>query len=428
MFTRRNFLKSATISVIGMSLSDHVLAHESISNLPGFPSENDPNYWEMIRKMFPMPEDEAYLNTGTLGAQPNFVLESVINHMRQHAVNIARCDWKDGGINLLSGYFPYTGLREKVGKLINAGYKEVALTQNATMGMNFISNGLDLKEGDEVIMTNQEHAGGRCGWELMSKRKKLILKQVPIPTPANDPNQIIDLFKEAISPKTRVIAIPHIISGFGVILPVKEICEMAKRNDIFTVIDGAQAIGHIPIDVKEINCEVYFSSPHKWLLAPAGNGILYIKNENVDEVWTTLASGQWDNHEDNGFRFTQRGTGNPALLAGLEAAIDFFNKIGPKRVTDRIKYLGDYLRDGLKKIGKVEIKSSTHPKMCSGMTTFNISGLTGQIIQDEMWERGKLQPRSVGDENGIRLSTHIYNSIKEIDMALEIVNDLANKA
>ena len=127
-----------------------------------------------------------------------------------------------------------------------------------------------------------------------------------------------------------------------------------------------------------------------------------------------------------GYRFTQRGTGNPALLVGLEAAIDFHNKIGPEKVTQRIKYLGDYLRDGLKKIENVEIRSSIHPDMCAGVTTYRVKGLTGQELQDAMWERGKLQPRAMGGDEGIRHSTHIFNTIAEIDKALEIVNDLAS--
>ena len=140
-------------------------------------------------------------------------------------------------------------------------------------------------------------------------------------------------------------------------------------------------------------------------------------------VWTTLASGQWDNHEDNGFRFTQRGTGNAALLAGMDEALDFHFDIGPERIYRRIKELGDSLRLGLNKIPGVEIHTSLHPEMCSGMTRFKIRGLDGKVLQDTLWEKGRLQPRSQG-ENGVRYSTHIYNSPAEIQKALKIVAEL----
>ena len=144
----------------------------------------------------------------------------------------------------------------------------------------------------------------------------------------------------------------------------------------------------------------------------------------MPDIWTTIASYQWDNVEDPGFRLTQRGTGNPSLIIGLDAAIDFHNNIGPANVTSRIKYLGDYLRAGLQEIPKVTIYSSIHPDMCAGITTYGIEGVKGVDLQNEMWNRKKLQPRSVG-EWGIRQSVHIYNLENEIDAGLEVVADLA---
>ena len=324
---------------------------------------------------------------------------------------------------LLSGYEPYVDLRKKIGKLINADYKEIALTQNATFGMNYVSNGLDLKEGDEIISTDQEHGGGRAGWDVAAARYNLKFKHAKMPVPANDPQEVIDRIFEEVTSRTRVIAIPHMISVYGLVLPVKEICQEARQRGIFTVLDGAQAVGHIPVDVQDIGCDAYFSSLHKWLLAPAGSGILYVRKEVIGDLWTTIASYNWDNQEDPGFRLTQRGTGNPSIIIGLEAAVDFHNEIGPKKVTDRIKYLGDYLRNGLKGLPKVTIYSSVHPDMCAGITTYGIEGIKGKDLQNLMWRRKKLQPRAVGEDK-IRHSTHIYNLEHEIDAALEVVREL----
>lgn len=144
----------------------------------------------------------------------------------------------------------------------------------------------------------------------------------------------------------------------------------------------------------------------------------------MPSIWTTLASSQWKNKEDPGYRLSQCGTGNPSLLIGLEAAIDFHNEIGPKKVTDRIKYLGQYLRAALQEIPNVEIRSSTHKALCAGITTYGVKGISGKDLQNEMWKRKKLQPRAVGKDM-IRQSTHIYNLESEIDAALEVVRDLA---
>lgn len=182
------------------------------------------------------------------------------------------------------------------------------------------------------------------------------------------------------------------------------------------------------MDVKDIGCDVYVGCFHKWLLAPAGTGFLYVRGERAQQIWSSLASRQWDNHEDDGYRFTQRGTGSLSLLMGLEAALDFHFAVGPERVQQRIKFLGDYLREGLRKTPKVKIYSPEDAAMCAGITVYNIDGFTGPRLQDEMWTRGRLRPRSSSDVHGVRQCTHIYNSTEEIDRTLRIVRDLAKSA
>ena len=159
------------------------------------------------------------------------------------------------------------------------------------------------------------------------------------------------------------------------------------------------------------------------MLAPAGNGILYVRNDVVGDVWTVAASYQWENEEDHGLRLTQRGTGNVSLIVGLEAAVDFHNEVGSEKVIKRIKELGDYLRAGLQEINKVKIMSSVHPDMCAGITTYLVDGMKPVDLQNEMWKRHKLQPRAAG-ENGLRQSTHIYNQKNEIEKALEVIRSV----
>lgn len=425
MDSRRNFLKQTSLLLASMPILGAANKLEALNLHKTFPSDDDPAYWDEIRKMFPMPLNEGYLNTGTIGATPQPVLDAMTGHLEEYARNIAKIDWSDGGIKIITGYFPHDSIRKKLGIIMNADITELSLIKNAHMGMNMMAGGLDLNAGDEVIQTNIEHTGGKSGWEMIAKRKGIVIRQIPIQTPIPNPEYIIDLVRDQITPRTRVIAIPHILSVPGDILPVKEICAMARRMGILTVIDGAQAIGHIQIDVKDLGCDAYFTSPHKWLLAPAGSGVLYIHKDLAPSVWTCMPSGAWDNHEDEGFRFTQRGTDNSALMVGFEAAIDFHNMIGHKRVTDRIKFLGDYLRKKLQSNSIFEINSSVHPEMCAGLTTYGVKGVLGKTLQDEMWKREKLQPRPVGPEGQyIRFSTHFYVSTNEIDRALNVANQL----
>ena len=383
------------------------------------------SFWEFVRAQFPQPRDEIFFNNGTLGAMPTPVVERVVDSLQELNRTIARWDYRPNHPNWFTGYYPENEIREKMARIIHCDVEEIALTQNATMGMNEIAMGLDLQPGDEIIQTDQEHPGGSSGWLVREKRHGIIYKTVSIPVPPNDPGEIVQRFADAITPKTRVLAIPHITSALGTILPVKEIIQIYKERGVFTVIDGAQAVGQIPVDVKDLGCDAYFSSPHKWLLAPAGNGILYVNKASAPKIWTILASSQWNNQTDPGFRLQQRGTGNLPLLIGLAAAADFFFDIGPERWFSRIKALGDRLRTGLKNIQGVEILSSVHPTMCAGMTTYRVAGWKAAAMQDFFWEKRKMRPRAINDQLGVRHSVHIYHSETEIDAALEVVEEMA---
>ncbi len=425
MIRRREFLKSVSISAAVGSNIAAMPASQASSALavPPLPRPDDPKYWDKLRDQFLLARDKVFFNNGTIGAMPKVVVERVVEHLRTMATDLA--DWDYKGTDWIAGYGAETEFRAKAARLVNADVKEVALTENVTEAMSSVADGLNLAPGSEVIITDQEHPGGQSSWLLAQKRRDIAVKTVKVPKPAHDPEEIIELITAAITPKTKVIAISHIISGSGAILPVKEIAAQARQRNVFTVFDGAHALGQIPVDVKEIGCDAYVSCFHKWLLAPAGTGFLYVRHGEADGIWSTLASSQWDNHEDNGYRFSQRGTGSLSLLMGMDAALDFHSALTPERVQNRIKYLGDYLRDGLSRIPGIKTYSPSHPAMCAGITVYNLEGFTGVRLQDELWRRGRLRPRSLGDVYGVRHCTHIYNSTEEIDRSLRILRELS---
>ena len=428
MVSRREFIKNFSASALflfPLSLAGRTIQGVKKMVNPKFNEMQEKEFWQKVRQEFMLDPQMSFFNTGTLGAMPRRVFERTVNHLRLTAEKIA--EWDYYGADWISGYQPWTEIRQKAARLINCDVKELALTENATAGMNYISNGLDLKAGDEVLGTDQEHPGGECGWKLAAKRHGVVYRQLHLGKPITSPEEVIETFVKAMGPKTRVIAIPHLITGSGAILPVKEICGEARQRGIFTVIDGAQTVGHIKVDVKEIGCDAYYGSFHKWLCAPAGNGFLYLKKERAPEVWTTLASAQWDNHDDDGYRLSQRGTGNLSLLMGLDEALNFHFELGPERVYARIKALGDYLRTRLQEVPGIKIFTPLHPQMAAGITVYNIEGLTGNFIQDELWKRAKIRPRSMGEVYGVRQSTHIYNSIEELDRTTAILKEIAPK-
>jgi len=440
-FTRRLFVsRSAAIAGAALALPDRLLgigngtipANVELSAvppghgpMPDIPEGHLPlEFWQELRRnQFLIPADEAFFNTGTLGSSPKVVRDAVIDHMNHVDRDIAHWDYKAGNEQYFTGYAPEEWVRAKLAKLINAETDEIALTQNATFGMNFIANGLALGVGDEVICDEGAHPGGRCGWELRDKRYGANVKFVRIPAVVTDPQQLIDLYERATTPQTKVWAIPHMTSGTAVRFPVNELCRRARQRGIISVIDGAQTLGHLVIDVKAMGCDAFFSSPHKWMLAPKGTGILFIRKDLQPRVWSTLASTEWDNHDAGAYRLMQYGTGNLSLLVGLEKAVDFQNELQPARIQERVLSLADRLRAGLQQIPKVAISSPTHPELRSATTIWSIAGMTGERIQDALWNDAKIRVRSMG--TGVRHCCHIYNLDSEVDRALENVRRLA---
>jgi selenocysteine lyase/cysteine desulfurase len=396
------------------------------ANAKALLATDDPAFWQGVRNQYLLAKDQVFFNPGTIGVMPRVVVERVSKHMNYIATNVSDWAYKDDNAErFISGYQHLLFIRNKVAKLLNGDVKDIALTDNTTHSMSYIAQGMELKPGDEIITSNQEHGGGISSWQVREKRDGAVVKIIELPKPIHTKEEVIDLIVKSFTAKTKVLMLSHIISGSGAILPAKEICAEAKKRGIFTVLDGAQTTGHINIDLKDIDCDAYVGCFHKWIGAPAGTGYMYVKPEYIKNIWTTVASYRWDNHEDEGFRFTQRGTGNFSMMEGLDAALDFYMQVGPDRVHERIKFLGDRLRAGLRRINKVKIYSPEDNAMCSGITVYNIDGFTGTKLQDAFWEKARMRPRASG-EFGVRHCTHIFNSPEEIDKALSIVKQLAS--
>ncbi len=423
MDRREAFRSLAALS--GAFLSVNGLVSKEALAFPSPPErDDDESYWYRLRWQFLIPPDQAFFNTGTLGASPKVVVDTVTRHLLFVEEHLTEWDYSREKPELLAGYRPEETLRRKIADFIHCNLDEVGLTLNATMGMNFLANGIDLEPGDEVLMTDREHGGGRSGWDVKAKRYGTVVKEVRIPNDLSDPNDIVNAFESAITPKTKVVTFPHITSGQGIILPAKRLVALARERNIFSIVDGAQAVGQIRVDVRDIGSDAYYFSPHKWLLAPKGTGVLYIRREEQERIWPTLASYQWDNHEDGMFRFMQYGTHNQSLLRGLEAAIDFMSRIGPERVEMRVRSLGNHLRKGLSEIPRVVLHTPTHPELAAGITRYGIEGLEGTKLQDELWNRKRIRVRGAP---AVRQSCHIYNDFTQLDETLEVVRALARE-
>lgn len=423
---RRQFLTTggAGLLTAGLLQAESALA-DNHSPLKVAPGESDAALFARARECFLFPTDVTYCNTGTLGACPVDVMNVYVDGLRQLEEDLPEWPYFEADGEPLTGYQPLEDVRGRVGRFINADVDEIAITQNATMGMSFIANGLELEPGDEVITTDQEHSGGVGSWRLRAARDGIVVRELPLDSALDGgPEAVIKLYEDAITAKTKVLMCSQITSLFGIVMPAKELCELAKKHGILSVVDGAQAIGQVPVDVKAMGCDTYVASPHKWVMAPKGTGFMYVRKDLPWRIWGTLAGSHYDDWESGAFRFMQFGTGSVPIVHGMVAAFDFVDEIGVERISKWDLALNRQLRSGLESIPGVFISSPTHPGFAAAITSFGVEGVSPRELQNAFWEE-KIRVRAQRDDVGVRFCCHLYVSPADVDRALEVVTRLA---
>jgi isopenicillin-N epimerase len=417
MLDRRRFLTStaagfaATIALRPTLLAQLEKAPASLPN-SGLFERNEDAYWAEMRKQFLIPEDEVYLNNGTVGSSPAPVLRAVFDGYN----TTEKMDQQDPEDYPIWGYAAWNEFRDPLAEFVGCTRDEIALVRNATEANSYIANGIDMKLGDEVLMTDQEHPGGLQPWNLRAKRYGVVVKKVTLPMPVKDANQVLNLFNNAITPRTRVIFFSHITTATGVVLPAKEICALARSKGILSAVDGAHVVGMMRLNLHELGCDLYSSSPHKWLMAPKGSGFLYVRDEVIDRVWNTIATEGWDEPKLRAERFQRIGSSNVPSLWGLRAALKMANDIGLDRIEHRNRQMCDYILGEMTKRGAESWTSPDAALRCA-IATVNVPPIKRMDLENWMWKEHKIRIRG-GEPSKLRLSTPYYLSKKDIDRFL----------
>jgi isopenicillin-N epimerase len=408
MFDRRGFLSAvsgiAATAAVPIPKTYEEQAHQDAPALPdaALYDKDEESYWAALRKQFLIPEDQVYLNNGTVGSSPMPVLRAVFDGYHE-TEKMAQDDPEDYPI---WGYGSWNEFRDPLAEFIGSTRDELALVRNATEGNSYVANGLDMKPGDEVLMTDQEHPGGEQPWNLRAKRYGIVVKKITLPKPVPDAATVLNLFRDAITPRTRVIFFSHITTVTGVVLPAKEICALARSKGILSAVDGAHVVGMMKLDVKELGCDLYTSSPHKWLQAPKGSGFIYVRDEVIDRLWNTIVTAGWDEPKLRAERFQRIGSSNVPALWGMRAAVKLANQIGMERIEKRHRATADYILAEMVKRG-AQSWTSPDPALRCAIAAVNVEPIQIAAIENWMWKTKKIRIRG-GAPSKIRLSTPYY--------------------
>src|SRR5579859_3543245 len=419
MVDRRGFLSSvAGAAGVAATLGMHGELFAQVAQAPAELPEkslyasNEEMYWTELRKQFLIPAENIYLNNGTVGSSPAPVLRAIFEGYNE-TEKMAQNDPEDYPI---WGYGAWNEFRDPLAAFVGCKRDELALLRNATEANSYIANGVDLKSGDEVLMTDQEHPGGEHPWNLRAKRYGIVVKKITLPKPVPDAATVLNLFSDAITPRTRVIFFSHISTVTGVVLPTKELAALARSKGILSAIDGAHVPGMMKLNLHDLGCDLYTSSPHKWLQAPKGSGFLYVREEVIDRMWNTLATEGWDNPKIRAERFQRIGSSNVPVLCGLRASIELANEIGMERIEKRHRQMADYILQEMVKRGAVSW-TSPDPALRCGIATVNVAPNKMPDLENWMWKEKKIRIRG-GAPNKIRLSTPYYLLHKDVDRYL----------
>jgi selenocysteine lyase/cysteine desulfurase len=426
---RRSFLSSAGKGLGLMALSSAtvsslfenvVAAGRAVDHLSPLEAALDEDYWSNIQQAFSVTRGIVNLNNGGVSPSPRMVTEAFVRYTWQQEDATAYTMWQ---ILEPQSETIRTGLAEVFG----CSAEEIAITRNASESLEILLMGMDLKSGDEILTTTQDYPRMLTTLKQRELREGLKLNLIKIPIAPKDVNDIAAAFERAITPKTKLILVSHQINLTGQINPVKKVCEMARARGIETIVDGAHSFAQFDFKRDDLACDYFGTSLHKWIYAPKGTGMLYVRKEKIPKVWALMASE--DRNRSDIRKYEEIGTHSAAMRLAIGEAILFHNAIGGKRKEERLRYLSRYWMNNLKPIPKVGFNTSFDPAQSCAIANFKIDGVDPVALGSHLMSKHKIFTTPiVHDEfTGIRITPNVYTTLWELDRFSEVVADVAKK-
>jgi selenocysteine lyase/cysteine desulfurase len=361
------------------------------------------------------------LNNGGVSPSPKIVMESEKRYLEISNMGPTHFMWKVIGPEVES-------VRRRLAQSFGCDPEEIAITRNASEALEIVQLGLELNRGDEVLTTNQDYGRMLTTWRQRARRDGIVLRELSFDVPAKSMDYLVDLFRDNLSPKTKVIHLCHITNLTGQIFPVKRIAQMARAKGIEVVVDGAHAFGQFPFQHKDLDCDYYGTSLHKWILAPVGTGFLYVRKSKIGKVWPLMAAPE--SMTNNIRKFEEIGTHPASQRNSITEALTFSESIGVERKAARLRYLRKRWQNRLKVLPGVTMHTSDDPEMSCGIGTVGFAGFDIPKLSEYLMEKYKILtvPIVRGTQySGLRITPNVYTTIEEVDTFAETMEKIVKK-
>jgi selenocysteine lyase/cysteine desulfurase len=417
---KRSFLKSLTLLGLGTSVTANAFEKvlSDVAHLTPQAVAKDEDFWERIRKGYKLKQDYINLENGYYCFLPQEILEGQINHIRE--------------VNYQGSYYMRTvqwdnkkSMAAKLAELAGCSKEELIITRNTTESLDLVIGGIHWSAGDEAVMAEQDYGAMLNHFKLMEKRYGIVNKIVSIPNHPKSDEEIVEIYSNAITEKTKLLMVCHMINITGQILPIRKICDMAHERGVDVMVDGAHAFAHINFSIADLGCDYYGTSLHKWLSVPLGAGFLYVKKGKVSQVWPLFAEDEGDPNDI--YQLNHIGTHPVHTDLSISNAIEFYLKIGRDRKEERLRYLQRYWSDKVRNVPGVVVNTPQELSRSCGIANVGIKSMKPNDLADTLMTKYKIYTVAInrGIVQGCRITPNIYTTSQELDFFVKAIKELA---
>ena len=424
MSSRRDFLRRTATGTAGLAVLPTVglerfgVPATPPPALPNAPRVADEAYWRDVKAQFIVRDGYIMMNAANLCPAPRSVVDAVAAAMRDEDADVSFQN-RDKYTRM------WADVRTRVARYMNAADDEIAIVRNTSEANNIVVGGVPLKAGDDVLLFDENHPTNNVAWDVRAARYGFTVRKVKVDAATADASTIIDAFRRALLPNTRVLSITDVSSNTGVRLPSAELCAMARERGIWAHVDGAQTLGALRRDMRAIGCDSYSASSHKWFMGPKEAGVLFVRKERCAELWPGVVGVGWGTtattQVPGARKFETLGQRNDATAAGMIAALDFHGRVGGERIEARTLELTTALREGLRAMRGAQVVTPAAATMRAGVCVVRFEGREMRPIHEALYRDHHIATAPTG---GLRFSAHIYNTMADVERALAAVRTI----